>query len=63
MERFATFDARYPGDEIPLPQYWGGYRLVPDSIEFWQSRAFRLHDRFAYSREPEGSWQIQRLSP
>jgi pyridoxamine 5'-phosphate oxidase len=63
MERFARFDALYPGEEVPLPPHWGGYRLIPGSVEFWQSRAFRLHDRFLYSSRPSGGWQIERLSP
>jgi pyridoxamine 5'-phosphate oxidase len=54
-------DRRFPG-EVPRPPYWGGYRLVPDTIEFWQGRAFRLHDRFRYTRTDDG-WLIERLSP
>ena len=61
--RYAEFDARYPGDDVPLPSYWGGYRLSPDTIEFWQGRLHRLHDRFRYTRRPNGSWLIERLSP
>jgi pyridoxamine 5'-phosphate oxidase len=54
---------RYPSDEVPLPPYWGGYVLAPSRIEFWQGRPSRLHDRFRYSREADGTWQIERLSP
>jgi pyridoxamine 5'-phosphate oxidase len=49
--------------EVPLPSFWGGYRVVPDTIEFWQGRENRLHDRFRYSREPDGGWRIERLAP
>jgi pyridoxamine 5'-phosphate oxidase len=59
--RFAELERRYP-DEVPLPNAWGGYRLVPETYEFWQHRENRLHDRFRYSREGEG-WTIERLSP
>ncbi|MGZ4430223.1 MAG: pyridoxamine 5'-phosphate oxidase [Gaiellales bacterium] len=53
---------RYPGEEVPRPDHWGGYLLVPDAIEFWQHGADRLHDRLAYTRTGEG-WAVQRLSP
>ena len=52
------------GDQPPRPPHWGGYRLVPDAIEFWQGRPSRLHDRLLYTRASEnGDWQISRLSP
>lgn len=64
LERqFADALAQYGGTGIPLPPQWGGYRLVPQTIEFWQGRRSRLHDRLRYSREPDGSWKIERLSP
>jgi pyridoxamine 5'-phosphate oxidase len=50
-------------NEIPMPDFWGGYRLVPHRMEFWQGGEYRLHDRFVYQLESEGSWSIQRLSP
>lgn len=59
--RFAELDARYP-DEVPVPDDWGGYRLVPEAYEFWQHRENRLHDRFRYRRDGE-AWAIERLSP
>lgn len=65
MSRFIEFDAKYPGDAVPRPPFWGGYRLAPDTVEFWQARAYRLHDRFRYSLdEGEASgWRVERLSP
>ena len=54
---------RYPGDDVPRPDYWGGYRLVPDAIELWQGRPNRLHDREHFLRELDGSWRAERLSP
>jgi pyridoxamine 5'-phosphate oxidase len=59
--RFAELDAAHP-DHVPRPPHWGGYRLVPDSYEFWQHRDNRLHDRLRYRRQA-GSWQIERLAP
>ena len=54
---------RYGGGVIPLPPHWGGYRVVPATIEFWQGRTNRLHDRFRYTRQADGDWLIERLSP
>ena len=62
MERFAAFDAAYPGDDVPRPEFWGGYRIDPVAVEFWQGRQHRLHDRFLYERAGE-SWTLRRLSP
>jgi pyridoxamine 5'-phosphate oxidase len=53
---------RFPDEDVPRPEFWGGYILRPERIEFWQGQAARLHDRFAYVREGEG-WTIQRLAP
>jgi pyridoxamine 5'-phosphate oxidase len=53
---------RYPDDNVPLPPYWGGYRITPEIIEFWQGRQSRLHDRLRYRRDGE-SWRMERLSP
>ena len=60
---FAEASERYPGEDVPRPEYWGGYRLVPDAIELWQGRPNRLHDREHFLREPDGSWRSERLSP
>jgi pyridoxamine 5'-phosphate oxidase len=60
--RLAEMDARYPGDTIPRPANWSGFRVVPASIEFWQDMPFRLHDRRVYARAEEG-WTIGSLYP
>lgn len=62
-KRWQEMATRFPGDEVPLPPNWGGYVLAPARIEFWQGRPSRLHDRFRYSRQDDGSWVIERLSP
>jgi pyridoxamine 5'-phosphate oxidase len=54
---------KFAGGEVPLPSWWGGYRVVPREIEFWQGRANRLHDRFLYTRQGDGAWTIDRLAP
>lgn len=56
-------ERQYAGQTIPLPPFWGGYRLTPGRIEFWQGRANRLHDRFEFRRDSAGSWSMNRLSP
>lgn len=61
--RLAEVEARFAGAPVPRPPWWGGYRLQPDEIEFWQQGSFRLHDRFAYRRTPGGTWSCQRLAP
>lgn len=54
---------KFADGKIPLPSFWGGYRVVPRTFEFWQGRANRLHDRFQYARQPDGTWRIERLAP
>lgn len=58
----AEAEARFDGEDVPLPPHWGGYRLDPARIEFWQGKASRLHDRLVYTREGEG-WAVTRLQP
>jgi pyridoxamine 5'-phosphate oxidase len=60
--RHKELSARYADGNVPLPSYWGGFRVVPSAIEFWQGRKDRLHDRTRYTRHGE-TWQQQRLSP
>ena len=54
---------KFSDGEIPLPSFWGGYRLEPETVEFWQGQADRMHDRFLYSRDTNGHWQVERLAP
>ena len=54
---------RFEGEEPPLPPFWGGYRVIPETIELWQHRDDRLHDRVHFSRQPAGGWRIERLAP
>jgi pyridoxamine 5'-phosphate oxidase len=62
-QRMKDLMAEYEGREVPLPPYWGGFRVYPESFEFWQSRPSRLHDRFRYTRSRDDGWRIERLSP
>ena len=54
---------KYDGKDVPRPQHWGGYQLVPDKLEFWQGRSSRLHDRIVYRLGPDNHWMIERLAP
>lgn len=63
-EAYAELSARYPeGTQVPRPEHWGGFRLEPDEVEFWQGRPNRLHDRLRYRLDPERGWVIERLAP
>jgi len=64
-ERLAAARERFGDGDVPCPEHWGGYRLVPDVMEFWQGRPSRLHDRLRYTRITAGaqSWRVERLSP
>ncbi len=61
--KWNQMEAQFAGQEIPRPPNWGGYVLCPARLEFWQGRPNRLHDRFRYTRQPDESWLIERLSP
>jgi pyridoxamine 5'-phosphate oxidase len=61
--RLEEMKERFEDGEVPLPPHWGGYRVKPEQIEFWQGRPNRLHDRFRYSLRADGTWQIDRLAP
>jgi pyridoxamine 5'-phosphate oxidase len=62
-KEFRLMRDKFAGGEIPVPDFWGGYRVVPDRIEFWQGGARRLHDRFLYRLQPDGRWTIEQLQP
>ena len=62
-EQFKAISQRFEADEIPLPEFWGGYRIIPDRFEFWQGRPNRLHDCFVYLPLDNHSWKIERLAP
>jgi len=61
--RYAELAAKYAGATVPLPPFWGGYCVKPDTIEFWQGRESRLHDRLLYTRQSDASWSRSRLAP
>lgn len=64
-QRFREKEAEFKGSDVPLPPFWGGYRVAPERMEFWQGRANRMHDRILFRRDPgtEGGWEVVRLSP
>lgn len=63
LQQFEAMKNKFSKGEIPLPDFWGGFRVKPHQIEFWQGGANRLHDRFQYTRQADGCWNIQRLEP
>jgi pyridoxamine 5'-phosphate oxidase len=63
LDKLKKIEQKYPKGDPPRPIHWGGYRVQPSEIEFWQGGAFRLHDRLRYRRRRDGSWRVDRLSP
>lgn len=61
--QFQALKDKFVNKEVPLPSFWGGYRVMPEQMEFWQGRSNRLHDRFQYTKQADGSWTIERLAP
>lgn len=62
-QRFAELEKQYEADDVPTPPHWGGFRVTPETVEFWQGRRSRLHDRLRYRRDAGGAWIIERLAP
>jgi len=62
-QKFAEMKHKFSKGEVPLPSFWGGYRVIPTCFEFWQGRRNRLHDRFMYLKQDEAGWAIERLAP
>jgi pyridoxamine 5'-phosphate oxidase len=61
--RLAEYEAKYPGEDIPRPPHWSGYRVIPERFEFWQNMPYRLHDRTVYTRAANGGWVVGKLFP
>ncbi len=62
-QKLAEMSRKFANREVPLPSFWGGYRVVPQRIEFWQGQENRLHDRFLYERQADNAWTVERLAP
>ena len=62
-KRFAELETRHEATDVPTPPHWGGFRVMPETIEFWQGRRSRLHDRLRYRRDADGTWIIERVAP
>ena len=62
-QKLAELKTKYQDETVPIPDHWGGFRVIPNHIEFWQGRPSRLHDRLVYDLQSDRSWQIQRLAP
>ena len=62
-ENWARYERHFEGKDVPCPSFWGGYRVVPRHIEFWQGRESRLHDRFRFQLNDKGQWHVERLAP
>ena len=62
-EIMKALEKKYAGQEVPLPANWGGWRVAPETVEFWQGRRSRLHDRLRFRREKDGGWSVERLAP
>lgn len=63
LQKFEEIKSKFQDGEIPLPSFWGGYRVIPKTIEFWQGGPGRIHDRFLFTQAADHSWQIDRLAP
>jgi pyridoxamine 5'-phosphate oxidase len=62
-DEYRRLENEYADADVPLPPFWGGYRVTPDVVEFWKGRENRLHDRLRYTRQRDGSWAVERLAP
>ncbi len=63
VNKYTELEEKYEGKDVPKPPFWGGFKVIPSSIEFWQGRTSRLHDRLRYNLIKEGDWKLERLSP